>query len=131
MCTDLVVRTVHTRIKMSTQLYLRALKFIGKQFLGKSCYSISMETVMLMYVIVTKKITSEEKTFYPFIEWLAAHKARRSNSVKVRKQSLLPDLEIHFIRYEGSIIQVKREADVSQKELRTGSPIGTITLTTL
>lgn len=95
-------------------------------------------------MLVNLELTSSDKLYSWFLEWMSRYKDRRSRDLSVTtvfkkhdngsvttRFSLLPGPGNHWIKYKGAYMYVRREKSTKMIELNTGSPYETVSLTTL
>lgn len=106
--------------------------------------AIRVSTLAYRQMLVDLEITSKDKSYDWFLEWMSRHPARNSRNFSVETNyvehdngsitanfDLVPGPGRHLLKYNGAYIMVKRERSGRLMDLRMGSPFETITLTTL
>lgn len=117
---------------------LGAVLAVGRQALVRA------SSLAYRQLLVDLEITSKDKSYDWFLEWMSRHPARSSRNFSVETNyvehdngsitatfDLVPGPGRHLLKYSGAYIMVKRERSGRLMDLRMGSPFETITLTTL
>lgn len=95
-------------------------------------------------LLVDLEISSKDRSYGWFLEWMSQHKGRVSRHLAVetnyaqRKNgsvetdfSLVPGPGNHLLKYKGAYMYVQRERSGKLLDMHSGAPFETVTLTTL
>lgn len=100
-------------------------------------------TFLYRQILVNLEITSKDKSFQWFLEWMSQHKKTRSKNLSIKtifcqhdngsvstKFSLVPGPGKHLIQYKGAFMFINRERSGKIMDLASGTPFETVTITT-